>query len=231
MVLHHVRRLTTLLHCKDPWKVLGVPRGSNVARCKHAFRKLALSLHPDVGGDTIRFTSIVRAYQDILAKQEGGEDSNQSASHGLSAVAGVRRVGDVLVVSIQALKQDPDYDVFAIRVFLETDQHSWTRGNAEKCSLDGPAVCEKVVVTNPELEVAASSWDSVADLILKIQKLIGLMEPRLHDNHRHRDRPYELVHRGQLLADHLLLVDYDLTNGDKLHFVVKKSGQAQVERC
>merc|ERR1711879_620187 len=94
--------LATLSGPEDPWAVLGVLRGSGIDECKQAYRRLALSLHPDVGGDAAQFASVVSAYQQIEA---GGLRALRSCEP-----RGVRSVGGVLVVTIEELKQDPDYD-------------------------------------------------------------------------------------------------------------------------
>ncbi len=36
---------------KDPYAILGVGRGAPLSEIKRAYRKLAFSLHPDVGDD------------------------------------------------------------------------------------------------------------------------------------------------------------------------------------
>jgi molecular chaperone DnaJ len=54
----------------DPWAVLGVPRGSDKAAVKAAYRKLALRCHPDLCGASpeavARFNEIKAAADSIL---------------------------------------------------------------------------------------------------------------------------------------------------------------------
>src|SRR5216684_2999416 len=50
---------------KDPYAILGVGRGAPLSEIKRAYRKLAFSLHPDVGDDPDerRFREVHEAYQ------------------------------------------------------------------------------------------------------------------------------------------------------------------------
>ncbi len=48
--------------------ILGVPRGATVEEIKRAFRKLALTTHPDHGGATEAFLRVKRAYDAALRK-------------------------------------------------------------------------------------------------------------------------------------------------------------------
>jgi molecular chaperone DnaJ len=53
---------------KDPYAVLGVGRGALPSEIKRAYRKLAFSLHPDVGDDPdeTRFREVHEAYQALM---------------------------------------------------------------------------------------------------------------------------------------------------------------------
>lgn len=53
----------------DLYQILGVPRDSDAAHIKRAFRKLAKSLHPDVGGDSVKFEAARQAH-DVLSDPE-----------------------------------------------------------------------------------------------------------------------------------------------------------------
>ena len=205
-----VRYRCALAGRDDPWTVLGVPRGSNIDECKQAYRQLALSLHPDVGGDATTFASVVQAYQEIEAGADG--------SPRLRGLRGVRSVGGVLVVSIEDLKRDPEYSVYTLCIALDRDETS--PGSATDGTTSS-AACNEVAAEVVHT-VNASSWDSVADLQSLLQELLELPERLRHGNLRNRGGGHEVLYRGQLMAEHLLLADYELSDGDTLHFAVKR---------
>ncbi|NBP13142.1 J domain-containing protein [bacterium] len=49
----------------DHYQTLGVQRGASDADIKQAYRKLARELHPDKGGDTIKFQKVQEAYETL----------------------------------------------------------------------------------------------------------------------------------------------------------------------
>ena len=53
---------------RDPYAILGVGRGAPLSEIKRAYRKLAFSLHPDVGDDPdeTRFREAHEAYQALI---------------------------------------------------------------------------------------------------------------------------------------------------------------------
>lgn len=54
---------------KDPWEVLGLERGADAAAVKAAFRRAALSCHPDVNAApeaAVRFAEVKRAADALL---------------------------------------------------------------------------------------------------------------------------------------------------------------------
>ena len=57
---------------KDPYAILGVGRGAPLSEIKRAYRKLAFSLHPDVGDDPdeTRFREAHEAYQALLQMEQ-----------------------------------------------------------------------------------------------------------------------------------------------------------------
>jgi molecular chaperone DnaJ len=59
---------------KDPYAILGVGRGAPLSEIKRGYRKLAFSLHPDVGDDpdATRFREAREAYQALLQQTEQG---------------------------------------------------------------------------------------------------------------------------------------------------------------
>lgn len=50
---------------RNPYEVLGVPVGSDMAVVKKAYRKLAKQHHPDLGGDEAKFKEVNDAYTAI----------------------------------------------------------------------------------------------------------------------------------------------------------------------
>lgn len=76
---------------KDPYLVLGVPRGADVSEIKRAYRKLVLTLHPDQSqdaDDAERLREVQHAYEalgDRTAKhadlpREGGEPQGEESN-------------------------------------------------------------------------------------------------------------------------------------------------------
>ena len=49
----------------NPYKILGVPNGSDKVVCKKAFRRLCAKYHPDNGGDENKFHEINEAWKQI----------------------------------------------------------------------------------------------------------------------------------------------------------------------
>ncbi len=54
------------------WTVLGVGSKASIADIKAAFRKRALVMHPDHGGDPAAFRALVRAYREAVRRREKG---------------------------------------------------------------------------------------------------------------------------------------------------------------
>ena len=59
---------------KDPYAILGVGRGAPLSEIKRAYRKLAFSLHPDVGDepDETRFREAHEAYHALMQMEQQG---------------------------------------------------------------------------------------------------------------------------------------------------------------
>jgi molecular chaperone DnaJ len=57
---------------KDPYAILSVGRGAPLSEIKRAYRRLAFSLHPDVGNqpDEARFREAHQAYQALIQMEE-----------------------------------------------------------------------------------------------------------------------------------------------------------------
>ena len=210
---------------RSPWSVLGVERGANLDDCKAAYRKLALAMHPDVnqGKDaSARFSEVVQAFEAIA----GGDDDQGSRV----GPRGVRSVGDVLMMSVEELKLDPNYAVYSVRIRLINQQQNETSVEQESIPTT-PLACqfeieEPTAALAAELDmvydVEVSEWDSVADLCSMLHELLGLHLASSGPRRSHSGR-HELLFRGQLLAEHLLLADYELRDGDMLHFAVRRN--------
>lgn len=59
---------TTALRRNSPFRTLGVPPQASLDDVRRAFRRLAKTHHPDVGGDGAQFNSIKDAYDTIVAR-------------------------------------------------------------------------------------------------------------------------------------------------------------------
>jgi molecular chaperone DnaJ len=59
---------------KDPYAILGIGRGAPLSEIKRAYRKLAFSLHPDVGDDPdeTRFREVHEAYHTLIQMEQQG---------------------------------------------------------------------------------------------------------------------------------------------------------------
>jgi molecular chaperone DnaJ len=86
---------------RDFYAILGVPARAEPAEIKHAYRRLAFSLHPDVGGnpDPQRFREVHEAYE-VLS------DPNQRRAYD------VKLVGRPQAVSAEPLRAGSPIDVF-----------------------------------------------------------------------------------------------------------------------
>jgi len=236
----HARRCAThagLGRSSSPWGVLGVSREADLDDCKEAYRKLALALHPDTNPSpdaAARFAVVVEAYQSIAG---GG------ARGGPAGLRGAHTVGGVLVVTLEALRQDPRYAVHTCRLILEED--SAPGGRAGTVGAAAAAVAEQAgalhagggggagaggcgegssdaLSTEHVHEVTCSPWDSVADLRQQLQVEVDLPERMRYVDRRGASGGHELIFRSQLMGEHLLLQDYGLVDGDTLHFAVRQ---------
>lgn len=50
------------------WQILGVEKGATLAEIKRAYKRRALALHPDQGGDADAFRALTRAYEKLAAR-------------------------------------------------------------------------------------------------------------------------------------------------------------------
>ena len=230
----HARRCAThagLGRSSSPWGVLGVSREADLDDCKEAYRKLALALHPDTNPSpdaAARFAAVVEAYQSIAG---GG------ARGGPAGLRGAHTVGGVLVITLEALRQDPRYGVHTCRLILE-EEGSAPDGRAGAVGAAAAAVAapagalrgagggsgagSDALSTEHVHAVTCSPWDSVADLRQQLQVELGLPEPMRYVHRRGASGGHELIFRSQLMGEHLLLQDYGLVDGDTVHFAVRR---------
>ena len=52
---------------KDPYVVLGVPRGAGDAQIHAAYRSAVRRTHPDAGGSSGAFEDVQEAYEELIA--------------------------------------------------------------------------------------------------------------------------------------------------------------------
>ena len=82
--------------------------------------------------------------------------------------------------------------------------------------------------TEAVTEVCTSAFDSVADLRMQLEEELAVPEALKRGGRRRGDGgQHELIYRGQLLGEHLFLGDYDINDGDLLHFAVHTGGRAR----
>ena len=105
-------------------------------------------------------------------------------------------------------------------------RREWRSGERAgvRSDADAPASpsspCDSTSLDTALYPVHVSVLDSVADLRIELQELLAL-PPRLKYRHRRDGAGHELVLRGELLGEHLLLRDYGVRDGDTLHFAVR----------
>lgn len=78
---------------KDPYAILGVGRGAPLSEVKRAYRKLAFSLHPDVGDnpDEARFREARDAYQTLIQMDQRPSHRAESTRRRRTGLAARRR--------------------------------------------------------------------------------------------------------------------------------------------
>jgi curved DNA-binding protein CbpA len=76
---------------KSAARLLGVRTNASDREVKAAFRALAKSHHPDVGGDTQLFAAICGAYERLRATQPLGESAPENAARFSTVKPGQRR--------------------------------------------------------------------------------------------------------------------------------------------
>ena len=222
MLRAYGRRLFRSSASTDPWAVLGVRPGDDEDDVKDAFRKLALRLHPDVSrddADAAKFAAVVEAYEAIT--QGHAHDSRPTRV----GPRGVRIVGGVLLISIEILKQDPDYDVHAVRLRLTddgahgSDSSGCGSGGGGSSSSGDDGSGSSALSTEAVREVQASAFDSVYDLRIQLQEELELPQHLRHGGRQ--GSGHELIYKAQLLGEHLFLADYGVADGDVLHFATR----------
>lgn len=212
---------------RDAYKVLDVSPRASLDAVKAAYRQRALALHPDVSGDAgsaERFAEVVQAFEAIVNGSAADEDAFSRRRDDRST-RGARVVGGILVVSIDELRRDPNYEVYCLRLALHGD------GEVEGAphSKDATATSAKGDVvdamSNETVHVVrASQWDSVGDVRRLLQQQLVLPQSLRYEHGRHQEGGLELIAPGGcLLGEHLFLADYNLHDGDTLYFAVRRT--------
>ena len=206
-------------------------READLDDCKDAYRKLALALHPDTNPSpdaAARFAVVVEAYKSIAG---GGARGGPAGLHG------AHTVGGVLVITLEALRQDPRYALHTCRLILQAEgalgeqagpvsavaAATVEQAGALRAGVGGggEGSCD-ALSTEHVHAVECSPWDSVADLRQQLQVEVGLPERMRYVNRRGASGGHELIFRSQLMGEHLLLQDYGLVDGDRVHFAVRQ---------
>lgn len=211
---------------RDPWATLGIPPTSDLAEAKVAFRKLALTLHPDVSGDAesvARFAEVVSAYEAIA---DGDVDAGASSRISGSRMRGVRVVGGILVASIDQVRRDANYQVHTIQLALEHEQSTAATSSSSATAepREASSAATDAISTETVHVVRVSEWDSVGDLRRLVQEQLGLPAQLCYEHAPHSQGGHEFIAPGGvLLGEHLFISDYALKDGDVLHFAVNLS--------
>uniref|UniRef100_UPI00358E80AD translocation protein SEC63 homolog n=1 Tax=Myxine glutinosa TaxID=7769 RepID=UPI00358E80AD len=108
----------------DPYTVLGLEQNASVAEVKKRYRQLSLVLHPDRGGDSVKFMAATRAYKALTDEEarrnlelHGNPDGPQAMSFGIALPAWiVDQQNSMLVLGVYAL---------AFMVILPTAVGTW----------------------------------------------------------------------------------------------------------
>lgn len=65
----------TIEAAADTWGVLHLTEGAPLELIRAAYRILAKTYHPDMGGDAEKFKSLNKAYKELMKEYTNGEDS------------------------------------------------------------------------------------------------------------------------------------------------------------
>ena len=201
---------------------------------RHAFFLFLLSLqlakkyHPDLNPNAkeesqSKMTELVQAYQRLTS-----DDYNDAHDSQVALVCEI--------LPLEELGRNPNYDVYAIRVWLWGDDDSSPLTTTKAAAIPSNDDEQRALSIETFMEVQAHPEDSVADLKNTIQdsladKLVG----------RRRDRygfatGWEIVQRqkdkqqsnnnknnnNKVLSNHFFLSDYRVQHGDLLHAVVRR---------
>ncbi|KAI6155914.1 hypothetical protein BKA82DRAFT_138116 [Pisolithus tinctorius] len=96
--LQKAQRLLKQSKTKDYYKVLDVPRDADTKTIKKAFRKAAMTAHPDKGGSEAKMAAVNEAYEvlsnpELRQRFDNGDDPNDTGSQGGSPFAGSHFAG------------------------------------------------------------------------------------------------------------------------------------------
>lgn len=70
--------LKKIKEVKDPFKLLGLTRSDTLATAKNSYKKLALKLHPDRGGDPKAFSLLTKAFLSVTEELKAREQHNHN---------------------------------------------------------------------------------------------------------------------------------------------------------
>ena len=211
---------------QDPWAVLGVDCNDDDDEIKTAYRRLALKHHPDVSTDPCsveRFAALVDAYEAIMSGSAEADDRPRA-----KFMRGRRAVGGVLVVTMDELRRDPNYHVYSVRLALDHEPGAAdaTPAAADAISVPDTPTTSDALGLETVQTVQASQWDSVGDLRRVLQDQLDLAPGLRYEHTRHLEGGHDLIaHGGLLLGEHLFLADYELADGDVLHFAVNQQAR------
>lgn len=212
---------------RDAYKVLDVSPRASLDAVKAAYRQRALALHPDVSGDAgsaERFAEVVQAFEAIVNGSTADEDAFSRRRDDRST-RGARVVGGILVVSIDELRRDPNYEVYRLRLALHGDGEEEGAPHSEDATATSAKGNVADAMSNETVHVVrASQWDSVGDVRRLLQQQLVLPQSLRYEHGRHQEGGLELIAPGGcLLGEHLFLADYNLHDGDTLYLAVRRT--------
>jgi len=223
----HQLQFSQAFASSSPYSILGLSANATRPMIKARFRSLAKEYHPDRNESahaSQKMAEIIEAYDALV----GGDLAGRMSSGSL--------VWSIEALSVEELREDGRYDVYALRLALEEallEPLPGTNQAVDSFSIDHGCNSGEVRETESDLQpveaivpVVASLDDSVLDLKRQLQADHG-QEWGISDRPIGRDKVssgWELVFDGSALGYHLFLHDYGLFHGALLHAVVRCEG-------